>query len=552
MSSKNAQPGSARGDAGAGGSDGTIVRTGRGALQGESLAGGVTVFRGIRYAEAPVGELRWKPPVPAAPWSGVRPAIEFGAACVQVGSAPGSIYTRDLRSASEDCLFLNVWRPPHAAHAPVMVWVHGGSLRIGEGGGWMYEGSALARKGVVVVTLNYRLGVLGYLAHPQLTAESPHASSGNYGLLDQIEALRWVRENIAAFGGDPGNVTLFGESAGALSVIELMTTPLARGLFHKAIVQSGYLVSNPELTRPRFGLPSAHAIGDWVARNLGAGDLAALRALDAQSLVQRAALTGFDPQATIDGWVLPRQVIECFDSGGQAPVPLIAGFNEGEIRSLRPIFVPPLPQTAAEYESLVRSIYADLAPAYLALYPSSDIEESALAAARDAFYGWSAERLARDQTRLGQPAYLYLFSHHYPAQQALHLEAFHASELPYEFGRIGARDGWPEYWPRPPDEAQDHALSEAMMGYFTSFARAGEPSSSGAAAWHAYGQDRGFLELRAPPRSLQHLMPGMFELHEEVIARRRAAGTQYWYINVGLASPPVPSASVRERGGVAH
>lgn len=531
------------------GNDGTVVRTPRGALAGQSSGGGVTVFRGIRYAEAPVGDLRWKPPVPAAPWADVRPAIEFGAACVQVGTVPGSIYAHELERVSEDCLFLNVWRPSQAAHAPVMVWVHGGSLRIGEGGGWLYEGSALARQGVVVVTLNYRLGVLGYLAHPQLTAESPHASSGNYGLLDQIEALRWVRENIAAFGGDPGNITLFGESAGALSVIELMTSPLARGLFHKAIVQSGYLVSNPELARSRFGLPSAHAIGERVARNLGAADLAALRKMDVHSLVERAGMAGFDPQATIDGWVLPRQIIECFDGGEQAAVPLIAGFNAGEIRSLRPIFVPPLPASAAEYERLVRSIYADLAPAYLALYPASDIEESALAAARDAFYGWSCERLARDQTRLGLPAYLYFFAHHYPAQEALHLEAFHASELPYEFGRIGARDGWPQYWPRPPDEAQEHALSEAMMRYFTSFARAGKPSSSAAAAWHAYGDERAYLELCAPPRSRQHLMPGMFELHEEVIARRRASGAQYWYVNVGLASPPVPPAAVREPGG---
>jgi para-nitrobenzyl esterase len=526
--------------AGAVGGDGTVVRTIRGALEGESLAGGVTVFRGIRYAEAPVGELRWKPPVPPAPWTDVRPAIEFGAACVQMSSMPGSIYARELRRASEDCLFLNVWRPPQASNAPVMAWVHGGSLRTGEGGGWLYEGSALARKGVVVVTLNYRLGVLGYLAHPQLTSESPQGSSGNYGLLDQIEALRWVRANIAAFGGDPGNVTLFGESAGALSVIELMTSPLARGLFHKAIVQSGYLVSNPELSRSRFGLPSAHAIGEWLARNLGAADLAALRAMDAQSLVERAGVAGFDPQATIDGWVLPQQIIECFDRGEQAAIPLIAGFNEGEIRALRAIFVPPLPASAAEYESLVRSIYGDLAPAYLARYPASDIEESALAAARDGFYGWSAERLARDQTRIGLPAYLYLFAHRYPAQEALHLEAFHASELPYVFGRIGAPDGWPEFWPRPPDEAHERALSEAVIGYFTSFARHGAPSAGGAAAWPAYRDDRAFLELRAPPQAGKNLLPGMFELHEEVITRRRAAGTQYWYVNVGLASPPVP------------
>lgn len=528
---------------GAGGS--AIVRTARGALAGRPLAGGVTAFKGIRYAEPPVGDLRWKSPVPAAPWRDVRPAIDAGPACVQVSSAPTSVYARDRPRASEDCLFLNVWRPPHAANTPVMVWVHGGSLRTGDSADGMYDGSALARKGVVVVTLNYRLGVLGYLAHPQLSEESAQGASGNYGLLDQIEALRWVRENIAAFGGDPGNVTLFGESAGALSVIELMTSPLARGLFHKAIVQSGYLVSNPELKRSRFGLPSAHAIGEWLARELGAADAAALRALDAPTLVQRAAAAGFDPQVTIDGWVLPQQILECFDRGEQAPVPLIAGFNEGEIRSLRPIFVPPLPGSAAEYENLVRSIYADLAPAYLARYPAADIEESALAAARDAFYGWSAERLARDQARLGLPAYLYYFAHRYPAQEALRLEAFHASELPYVFGRIGAPEGWPELWPRPPDEPREHALSQAIMDYFTSFARHGGPSASRAAAWRPYRDERAFIEFRGSPQPKQQLLPGMFELHEEVIARRRAAGTQHWYVNIGLASPPVPAAAAR-------
>lgn len=531
------------GPPGVGGGDSTIVRTARGALRGESLAGGVTVFRGIRYAEPPVGELRWKPPVAAAPWADVLPAIDFGAACTQVSSVPDSIYARKLKGMSEDCLFLNVWRPPQAANAPVMVWVHGGSLRTGGSASGLYEGSALARKGVVVVTLNYRLGVLGYLAHPQLSEESPFGSSGNYGLLDQIEALRWVRENIAAFGGAPGNVTLFGESAGALSVIELVTSPLARGLFHKVIVQSGYLVSNPELRRPRFGLPSAHAIGEWLAGELGAADLAALRAMEASSLVERAAAAGFDPQATIDGWVLPQQILECFDRGQQAAVPMIVGFNEGEIRSLRPVFLPELPASPVEYERLVRSIYADLAPAYLARYPAADVEESALAAARDAFYGWSAERLARDQTRLGLPAYLYFFAHRYPAQEPLHLEAFHASELPYVFGRIGAPDSLPELWPRPPDEPREHALSEAIMSYFTSFARNGTPSAPGAATWQAYRDDRAFLELRAPPLPMNHLLPGMFELHEEVIARRRAAGTQHWYINVGLASPPVPPTS---------
>lgn len=540
MSSMSGQPAAAVGD------ERAIVRTSRGALAGRRLSGGVTAFKGIRYAEPPVGALRWLPPVAVAPWRDVRPAMEAGPACVQASSAPGSIYAWQLTRTSEDCLFLNVWQPSReaaAANAPVMVWVHGGSLRTGDSASAMYDGAALARHGVVVVTLNYRLGVLGYLAHPQLSEESAHGSSGNYGLLDQIEALRWVRENIAGFGGDPGNVTLFGESAGALSVIELMTSPLARGLFQKAIVQSGYLVSNPELNRSRFGLPSAHAIGEWLVRELGAADVAALRAMDVVSLVERAAAAGFDPQATIDGWVLPQQILECFDRGGQAPVPLIAGFNEGEIRALRPIFVPALPQSAADYEKRVRGIYADLAPAYLARYPAADVEESALAAARDAFYGWSSERLARDQGRLGLPAYLYYFSHRYPAQEALHLEAFHASELPYVFGRIGATEGWPQYWPRPPDEPREHALSEAIMGYFASFARDGTPAAPAEAPWRPYREDRAFMEFRGSPQPKRHLLPGMFELHEEVIARRRAAGTQHWYVNIGLASPPVPPAA---------
>ena len=521
------------------GKDDATVRTDRGALAGARLADGVTVFRGIPYAAPPVGALRWRPPVAAAPWKEVRPAVDFGAACLQVRSVPGSIYAQEPARMSEDCLFLNVWRALQAIDAPVMVWLHGGALRGGDPASGLNEGSALARKGVVVVTLNYRLGVLGYLAHPQLTEESAHASSGNYGLLDQIAALCWVRENIAAFGGNPDNVTLFGESAGALSAIELMTSPLAKGLFQKVILQSGYLVSNAELKRERFGLPAAHVTGEWLARALGAADLAALRAMDAASLVQGANAAGFDPQATIDGWVLPRQIVECFDRGEQAAVPMIVGFNEGEVRSLR-FFLPTLPASAAEYESRVQSIYGDLAPAYLARYPATDIEESALAAARDAFYGWSAERLARAQTRLGLPAYLYYFAHRYPAQEALHLEAFHASELPYEFGRIGATEGWPELWPRPPDDAHERALSESIMSYFTSFARDGVPSAAGAPAWRAYREERAFLEFRATPQSANRLLPGMFELHEEVIARRRAAGTQHWYVNVGLASPPVP------------
>ena len=520
-----------------------IVHTPHGALSGVALPDDITVFRGIRYAQAPIGHLRWKPPLPAPGWKGVHAAAEFGAACMQPVSTSKSIYADDLPQLSEDCLFLNVWKPMHASKAPVLVWIHGGSLRGGSGSQGLDEGSQLARKGVIVVTLNYRLGIFGYLALPQLTAESPHRSSGNYGLLDQIAALHWVRDNISHFGGDPANITVSGESAGALSVIELMASPLARGLFEKAIMQSGYMVSNMELTRSSYGQPSAEAFGEYFVKKVGTTDLAELRSMDAKSLMDKSYAAGYDPQATIDGWVLPQQIVECFDRGDQAHVPVIVGFNAGEVRSLR-FFLPPLPKTEADYVAMVRKTYGDLADKFLELYPAANIEESALAAARDAFYGWSAVRLARAQTRIGEPAYLYFFDHQYPAEIPDHLEAFHASELPYEFGDIGSNDKLPKNWPKPPDDAQERALSEAIMNYVTSFARTSHPVASGEPGWKPYSDNLAYMRFRNKPEPLENLLPGMFALQEEVIARRRAAGTQNWYINVGLASPVVPPASL--------
>jgi para-nitrobenzyl esterase len=241
--------------------------------------------------------------------------------------------------------------------------------------------------------------------------------------------------------------------------------------------------------------------------------------------------------------VLPRQIVEAFDQGEQARVPAIVGFNGGEVRSLRSIFLPPLPESAADYESLVRHIYGDLADRYLQLYPATNIEESALAAARDAFYGWSAQRLARKQTQFGAPAYLYFFEHQYPAQAALHLEAFHASELPFEFGRIGHDSSLPPNWPKPPDDAREHAISEAIMSYFTRFARNGKPDPHGEPTWKPFSDGQAFLDITDKPHPSRDILPGTFDLHEEVISRRRAAGTQNWYINVGLASPVVPPRS---------
>jgi para-nitrobenzyl esterase len=239
---------------------GPVVNAPAGAVEGDTT-GSVLVFKGLPYALPPVGSARWKTPVAMPPWSGVRDAKRFGPAFVQPKSRAGSIYADDYEAMSEDCLTLNVWMPKGARNAPVFVWIHGGSLTTGGSSESLYDGKKLAERGVVVVSINYRLGALGYLALPQLSAESAEGISGNYGLLDQIEALRWVKRNIAAFGGDPANVTIAGESAGGLSVMYLMASPPARGLFAKAIAQSAYMISTPELKQARFGEQAAEAIG---------------------------------------------------------------------------------------------------------------------------------------------------------------------------------------------------------------------------------------------------------------------------------------------------
>src|SRR5690606_33706591 len=235
--------------------------------------------------------------------------------------------------------------PAGARDLPVFVWIHGGALTSGASSEPMYDGAKLANHGVVFVSINYRMGVLGYLAHPALSAESRRKISGNYGLLDQIAALRWIQENIAAFGGDPANVTIAGESAGGLSVMYLMAAPDARGLFAKAIAQSAYMVSAPHLRENPYGGVAAEAIGVWLAGQVGAGDLAALRSMDAQAITNAAAEAKYFPFLTIDGRVLPRQLVDVFDRGEQAKVPLLAGFNSGEIRSLR-FLAPPPPESA--------------------------------------------------------------------------------------------------------------------------------------------------------------------------------------------------------------
>ncbi len=513
-----------------------VVNAPAGKLQGMA-SGKVHVFKGIPYALPPVGALRWQAPLPAKKWKGVRESTQFGAACIQPKGKRDSIYFWSLPSTSEDCLSLNVWAPADARNAPVFFWIHGGALSGGSGSEPLYDGTKLAERGIVVVTINYRLGPLGFLVHPALSAESRRNISGNYGLLDQILALRWVSRNIAAFGGDAANVTIAGESAGGLSVMYLMAAPEARGLFAKAVMQSAYMVSAQELRTATHDAYSGEAIGMWLAGKLGAGDLAGLRSMDPQQITDVAAANGFFPFFVIDGRVLPRQVVEVFDRGDQARVPILAGFNSGEIRSLRAL-APPVPADAATYEKKIRELYADQADAFLKLYPSSDLQESIWATTRDSLYGWTAERLAYKQTALGVPSYLYLFDHGYPAANEKGLHAFHAAELPYVFANA---DRTPVNWPKLPATPAEAALSNAMADYWANFARSGVPSASGQPAWPAYGAERAYMAFEDAPQPKKNLMPGMYEFNERVVCRRRAKGGVPWHWNVGLASPPLPA-----------
>ncbi len=514
---------------------GPTVDTPAGKLQG-TVEGGLEVFKGVPFAVPPVGARRWKPPAPLPRWSGVKKATDFGPACVQPHSDQKSVYWRGPMPMSEDCLTLNIWAPAHAEKAPVFVWIYGGALWNGASREPMYDGSALAKRGIVVVSINYRLGVLGWLAHPGLSAESPDGISGNYGLLDQIRALNWVKKNIDAFGGDAANVTIAGESAGALSVMYLMTAPQARGLFAKAIVESGYMVTTPALKEERHGMPAAEQAGAAFARSVGAADIAALRAMDPETLTDAAAAAHFLPFGAVDGHVLPEQMVTAFDEGHQAHVPVLAGFNQGEIRSLR-MLAPPVPDSAAVYEKTIRARYGDLADDFLALYPASDLAESVIETTRDALYGWTAERLVRKQTALGIPSYLYLFDHGYPAEEEAGLHAFHASELPYVFGTA---DKVGPYWPKIPSTPDEQALSRAMTDYWASFATTGTPTADDAPAWPPYDGDAAYMHFTDAPHPATDLMPGMYELNEAVMCRRLAAGDVAWNWNVGMVSPPLP------------
>ena len=452
------------------------VRVEQGRLSGTAgTHPAVGVYRGIPFAAPPVGELRWKAPQPPASWQGVRQAMEFAHACWQTPyPAAARIFQTELPTLSEDCLYLNVWTTAKSAkqRLPVMVWIHGGGFTRGLGSSSAYDGEILARKGVVVVTLNYRLGIFGFFAHPDLTAESEHHASGNYALLDILAALHWVKRNIASFGGDPDRVTVFGESAGSWAVNLLMASPRAKGLFHRAIGESGGCFF------PLKTLAEAEKAGLQLATTLGAAQdaLKTLRAKSAEELLRAGSEETVRP--LVDGWVLPQQVYTIFAEGKQTDVPLLVGSNVDEGTALVPQGVN---LKAAMFVAGVRQRYGNLADHFLKVYPAGSDEEavaSFYAAYRDQVFGWEMRTWARMEAKSGHHrAYLYYFSRRPPGPQSRRFGAFHASEIAYVFGNF--------VWPFPWEEA-DRELSDAISSYWVNFAATGDPNGAGLAKWPAY------------------------------------------------------------------
>ena len=484
-----------------GASSGPQVKTDSGIVEGKE-DGAVHAFLGIPYAAPPVGDLRWKAPAPASKWGGVRNATEFGAHCMQ-GKVYGDMNFRDA-GGSEDCLFLNVWVPakPSAAKLPVMVWIYGGGFAAGSTSEPRQDGTHLAQQGVAVVSMNYRLGIFGFLVLQELAKESGRKAAGNYGLLDQVAALRWVHDNIAAFGGDPGNVTIFGESAGSFSVSAQMASPLAKGLFQKAIGESGGAFYSGGLS---FDARSVREKKDAKAVNakLGVSKLTELRAVPAQKLLEAFAppqSQGFDFDPDVDGYFLPDSVPAIFAAGKQNDVPLLAGWNHDE--GSYEVAFSPEKQTADSLKATAQKEFGEKAAEFLRLYPSdTDVHtlRSVEDFAGDRFIAFSTWAWMESQSKTGkQPIYRYRFDLGPPADsKGPQMGAYHSSEIEYVFGQLDSKGGiaW---------RSKDRELSTEMQKYWANFARSGDPNDPGLPKWPAYSGAEGWRVMFLDAKSAAH------------------------------------------------
>jgi para-nitrobenzyl esterase len=474
-------------------SDALQVKTDKGKVEG-SLTDDhqVRAFKGIPYAAPPVGSLRWQPPQPAAKWSGVRPAKEFGFRCIQSSGYPDMSFHDP--GPSEDCLTLNVWTPAKAKRGslPVMVWIYGGGFNSGSTSESRQDGQFLAHRDVVIVSMNYRLGIFRFFVHPELTAESAHHASGNYGLMDETAALEWVKKNIAAFGGDPKNVTIFGESAGSFAVSAQMASPVARGLFAKAIGESGGAFYSAGLTfEPRETLEPRNVAFAQTAFHTSS--LADLRKLSVDEILQAVTAKTTPPPPRfgpdVDGYFLPDSVPNIYAAGKQAHVPLLAGWNADESRGL--VLLAETPTTVDSFTVTVQKEFGDNAQRFFAVYPAATNAEAVASAGdleSDRSIDYSTWRWLEAQVATGNaPVYRYRFDLGSPGDknhQAI-LGAFHSDEIEYVFNTLDSR---PEAVWRP----EDRKLADQVGAYWTNFARSGDPNAAGLPTWPTYNAAGGW------------------------------------------------------------
>lgn len=505
--------------------DSPRAKTVNGIVEGTTEASGVRSFKGIPFAAPPVGDLRWKEPQPVMNWTDVRQTKKFGPRAMQRAVFGDMGFRSD--GMSEDCLYLNVWTPAKSdkERLPVLVYFYGGGFIAGDGSESRYDGESMARKGIVAITVNYRLGAFGFMAHPELTAESAKKASSNFGYLDQTAALRWVQQNIAAFGGDPKKVTIAGESAGSVSVSAQMASPLSKNLFAKAIGESGSLLG----TLPPSSLAEAEQNGVKFAEQVGAKSLAELRAMPAAQLLEATA----NPKtprfsSAIDGYFFPKSPMAIFQAGEQAQVPLLVGWNSEESNA-RGILGQEAP-TAENYTKAVQRLYGDRADEVLKVYNASSseaVEQVATDLAGDRFIGYSTWKWADLQSKTGKPVYRYLYARARPAMtpemgnatpglaggvvknttatpakpQPAARGAVHSAEIEYAMGNLAGN----KVYAWTPD---DYKVSEVMQNYFANFIKTGNPNGAGLPKWPTLGTKAPaqflHIDVNTRPETEQH------------------------------------------------
>ena len=455
-----------------------VVQTNTGAVSG-TMDGSIHIFRGIPFAASPVGELRWKAPQPAATWTGVKKCDAFGPSPMQASPAPFSMWSAEFlipkEPISEDCLYLNVWTGATSAKEkrPVLVWIYGGGFSSGGSAVPIYDGEAMAKKGIVFVSFNYRVGIFGFFAHPELTKESPNHASGNYGLMDQVAGLQWVKNNIAAFGGDPNNVTIAGQSAGSMSVNCLVASPLAKGLFNKAIAESGAQLLSGAL-RGNTSLQQAEQDGAKVATALHAASITDLRKMPAEDLMKaQQGLRG----PIVDGYVLPQPIGEIFAQGKENDVALLTGWNENEGLMFGPA------KNATDFQKQLNDQYGADATKFLQYYPATN--DSVAKASqmnlfgRDIIFGVQNYTWANVASSQGHKVYVYRFTRKVPATgEYVKYGAFHTGEVPYAYDNLK--------FVNRPWQPVDNELASVMCTYWANFIKTGDPNGKGLPEWKAY------------------------------------------------------------------